>query len=368
MAIRIAHSSGQHAAEAAADLKAQTSGLDPEFVLFFASSRYEPRELGQALHQAFGPGPSLGCTTAGELVSGKMLKNSVVLLAMDADSVERVATAPIATPAEEGAVIAALDEVSRVRGSNGSGDSALDLGLVLQDGLSMTEERVMSTLTTRTNVPFIGGSAGDDLGFKTTHVFVDFEARPSSAGLAMLRLRRPYGILKSQSFDVLESVLEVTSVDEATRTVHSLNGRPAAAEYARAVGVSVGELPAMFRQHPLGVLVSEHEPFVRSPQMIQGDDVVFFCQVKQGMQLHVLRSRDIVADTARDVGRLLGELGGVKAIIDFQCILRSLELEEHGQCEAYPRLFRDVPVIGFSTYGESYIGHINQTSTMVALT
>jgi len=47
------------------------------------------------------------------------------------------------------------------------------------------------------------------------------------------------------------------------------------------------------------------------------------------------------------------------------CILRTLELESKGITEAYGKLFTDIPTIGFSTYGEEYIGHINQTSTML---
>ena len=44
---------------------------------------------------------------------------------------------------------------------------------------------------------------------------------------------------------------------------------------------------------------------------------------------------------------------------------RALPVEEKQQCDAYGALFAEVPTIGFSTYGESYIGHINQTSTML---
>ena len=367
MTIRTAHSTQKDAAEAAASLKRQLEGISPAFILFFASSRYEPNALGESLKDAFGDVPSLGCTTAGELVSGHMLKNSVVLMAMGVDSVAAAKAAPILTPSDEREVVAALDTVCQgTRGT--SPDPGHPLGLVLHDGLALTEESVMSTLTTRSNVPFVGGSAGDDLAFKTTCVFVDFAPRPNSAALAMLRLRRPPAILKTQSFDILDSVLEVTSANEATRTVHTLNGKPASAEYARALGVDVAKLPSLFRHNPLGVLVSETEPFVRSPQKIDGDDVVFFCQIKEGMRLRVLSSRDIVEDTKRDLGRLVSELGQVEGIINFHCILRTLELEECGQCEAYSALFGDVPMIGFSTYGESYIGHINQTSTMVLLT
>ena len=54
MAIRIAHSSDRDMAAAAASLKHQLDGASPQFILFFASSRYEPAQLGQALKDAFG--------------------------------------------------------------------------------------------------------------------------------------------------------------------------------------------------------------------------------------------------------------------------------------------------------------------------
>ena len=46
-------------------------------------------------------------------------------------------------------------------------------------------------------------------------------------------------------------------------------------------------------------------------------------------------------------------------------ILRALELGQKGQSDDYGELFEGVPTVGLSTYGEQYIGHINQTATML---
>jgi len=87
--------------------------------------------------------------------------------------------------------------------------------------------------------------------------------------------------------------------------------------------------------------------------------------VKTGIELQLLRSRNIVEDTRRDFAEKVRQMGHCRAVINFHCILRTLELEQKNQCDAYAGIFADVPTVGFSTYGESYIGHINQTSTLV---
>jgi hypothetical protein len=56
-----------------------------------------------------------------------------------------------------------------------------------------------------------------------------------------------------------------------------------------------------------------------------------------------------------------------RGIVSFHCILRTLQLRDECRVEAYGELFAGTPMVGFSTYGESSIGHINQTSTMPGL-
>ncbi len=57
--------------------------------------------------------------------------------------------------------------------------------------------------------------------------------------------------------------------------------------------------------------------------------------------------------------------GGATGVINFNWILRTLELEQRSQTATYGRRFTAAPTAGFSTYGEEYIGHINQTATML---
>jgi hypothetical protein len=353
---------------AAQQLLSAIGDLDSRLVVFFASAAYSPAQLGEALASTFGEVPSIGCTTAGELVSSRMLKKSVVLVAFDGATLRGAHVALIPDMKSEQSVSTALTALGEAVGQPVAElDPEKYVGLVLHDGLSVAEETVMSRLSARTNVPFVGGSAGDDVRFERTHVFVNFEPHVAASALALLEPTGPYGILKTQSFEVLDRVLEVTEVDETTRTVRRFNGKPAANEYAAQLGVSVSELPDHFRSHPVGLVMGDGEPYVRSPQRLEGTDVVFYCQVKPGMKLHVLQSRDIVDQTREDLNRKLRDFGPCGGIINFHCILRTLELEAKGQCDDYAALFEKIPMVGFSTYGESYVGHINQTSTMVLL-
>jgi hypothetical protein len=354
---------------AANELREQLAAVAPTLVLYFASPCFEPTELAAAMSSAFAPAVTIGCTTAGEIISGAMLKRSVVAMALGSETVSEVAV-EIAPGLRSGirGVQAALDGLSRRVGAPLRAlDPDLYAGIVLFDGLAGAEERAMDEIGNRTDVLFVGGSAGDDLAFARTHVLACGEAHTDAALLAVVKAPRGFGILKTQSFEPESRTLVATRVREDERTLVELDGRPASEAYAEALGVPVGELAGQMGSQPLGVMVGD-DPFVRSPQRVIGNTIKMYCSVREGTELRVLKSTDIVTHTRNALSAKRRELGGgagISACITFNCILRALELEKRGELDLYGRLFSDMPTIGFNTYGEAYIGHINQTATML---
>jgi hypothetical protein len=359
-----AHSLGKAASAVVDDLRSAWEGLVPRFIIYFASPSIDPVALAAQLKEAFPDAAQIGCTTAGEITSGRMLKGGVAALALPrevvGDPVVELA-APIGQQPEN--VVAALSRLGARLDTPIRSLSQEHLGIVLIDGLSRAEERVMDLLGDACDVTFVGGAAGDDLQFRATHVAVDGRAATDAAALALLRPPRGFDLIKTQSFRLLPTRFVATRVDEPTRTVLEFDGRPAAEAYADALSVTVQDLPRLFMRHPVGLMVGD-DPFVRSPMRVDGRSVVFYCNIKEGMELALLESTDIVADTSRVVAERLAR-GDVAALLNFHCILRTLELQDRGQTGAYGELFSTVPTAGFSTYGEELIGHMNQTSTIV---
>lgn len=350
---------------AVADIRDQLSGCEPVVVLYFASPVYAPARIAEAMANAFPAAQSFGCSTAGEIVTGRMLTHSLVAMAFGSDAIKK-AKVEVITDLDHPGYDAFASFEKHFGVSMAEMDPSRYVGLLLIDGLSRKEELVVDRIGDLTNVNFIGGSAGDDLRFAATHVFASGASHSGAAVLALLEPAVPFSFIKTQSFTPLPQTLTVTRANEAIRQVLEFDNKPAAAAYAEALGVPLEEAGAHFLSNPLG-LVFEGEPFVRSPQRIDGASMTFYCSVKEGMELSLLQSSDIIADTRREMESAIAEFGKPSAIINFNCILRTLELRQHGLTEQYGRLFENVQTIGFSTYGEQFIGHLNQTATMLVL-
>ena len=366
MSIKTGFSILTNAQDNAAELSASLDQNLSKFVLYFASSKFDPTKLSAEFKTAFPSSIVVGCSTAGELVSGKMLKNSVVAMSIGDDLVEDAAVGVVENIKTENnipRVFAGFEK--RFDTPMADLDFNKYVGIILADGLAGAEERIMDKIGDLTNITFIGGSAGDDLAFKQTFVCADGKAYSNAAVLVVLKLKKGFDIIKTQSFCRMNKSLRATKVDEAARTVIEFNNKPAIAAYAESLNVSVDEAPQKFMTHPVGLITSDGQPYVRSPQQVKGSSMAFYCHIKEGMELSILESTDIVADTKASVEEKIKELGSVAGIVNFHCILRTLELEQKNRTEAYGQIFSNVPTIGFSTYGEEYIGHINQTSTML---
>jgi hypothetical protein len=351
--------------EIADSIKKQFGDLNPKLVIYFSSPAISHDELSQKLKEHFSQAELIGCTTSGEIISGKMLKESVVAMALSSGIIDDVKVAVIKNIKEENNVEKVFKEFEDYFKIP---MSALDfkkyVGIILVDGLIGAEEKLMDTIGDLTNITFIGGSAGDDLQFKSTNVFANGKSYGNAAVLTVIKPKNGFDIIKTQSFKELDKKFTATKVNPAAREVIEFNNEPAAKSYAKAVGVEKEKASEHFMNKPVGLMIND-EPYVRSPQQIKNDSMIFYCNVLEGMELSLLESGDIITDTKKAIEDKKSETGEIAGLINFHCILRTLELEQKQLTEEYGKIFSDIPTIGFSTYGEEYIGHINQTSTML---
>lgn len=333
-------------------------------MIFFASSQGDFTTLASKLHQQLGV-PTMGCTTAGEVCgTDGHCDQSVVALGLLRTSfaIETVLIDRISerTPEE---ILEIVERSPEIRGD-------FSFGLMLIDGLSMAEERVIAGVARALpSIPIIGGSAGDDLAFRQTMVACGGHAQCDAMALMLIKTPLPWSVFHSHHFTATDDRLVITGAVPVERRVTEINGEPAAEGYARAVGMEVAELsPMVFAEHPV-VLSIGGEYYVRSIQRANPDgSLTFFCAIEEGLVLRIARGNDLpgrfeqVLNEQREV---LGELG---LMIGFDCILRRIELLNRGQRDHVRDILSNEPFFGFSTYGEQINGlHVNQTMTGVAI-
>lgn len=355
--------------EVVEDIKEQLHNCDTKLLIYFASSNFTQHILSSLLKEAFKDSIVIGCTTAGEIVSGKMLKNSVVAMSINSNIISDGKVEVIEHMKKKISLDEAFASFEKYfNESSYTMDATKYVGIVLIDGVSNKEERVMDLIGDKTNVFFVGGSAGDDNKFYKTYVCANGQTYTDSAVLLMLKINdnAELDIIKTQSFEVLDEILIANKVNEEKREVIEFNNRPAIVAYSDAVGAtSIDDVEKYFMSNPVGLFVGEDDVYIRAPQQVKGTSMLFFCNILEGMEVRVLKTTNIIEDTKKAIQSKINEIGKIDGIINFHCTERTLELERKNLEKEYGDIFIDIPTIGFSTYGEELIGHMNQTSAML---
>lgn len=98
--------------------------------------------------------------------------------------------------------------------------------------------------------------------------------------------------------------------------------------------------------HPLGLMIDD-EPYVRSPQQTKDGAHYLLLQRERGMEMSVLESYRIsLPIPAAAIDEKQQEIGPIKAIINFNCILHCHQLDSQGTSEDYGKIFAKIPTIG----------------------
>jgi hypothetical protein len=368
--IRRGISQSHDAIQAVHELWEQIAHEGMSVCVAFCSSKYDLNDLGKELKARFSC-PVICCTTAGEIGPNGYDEWSLTGLTITSPHLQ-VYSRLIENVSEfssEKLNSLAVDLNSQLVSAKSRMPAAKAFGLLLIDGLSVAEEPVISTLYSLfRDLPIVGGSAGDDLKFNRTQVYIDGEFKSNCACFTVFVTTLPFEVFITQHFYPTDKKFVITAATPETRTVQTINGRPAADEYARLVGVTRDELNAdVFSRFPCLLRIGG-DYYVRSPQKINPDgSITFFCAIEKGLVMTIGAGKNI-EENLDHVLRDVEQRNNTQVIIGCECILRRLEVLQKDLWDSTSRILARHKVIGFNTYGEQYNSvHVNHTFTGVAI-
>lgn len=249
------------------------------------------------------------------------------------------------------------------------------LAYTLVDGLSGAESFLMEAIY---NSPkgggdafYVGGSAGGKLDFKNTYIFNDGSVVQNSAVITYIKLNPGYhfGIFKTQNFEptatkftVLQANLKDRILSEFLDRANNLskNVIDALSDHFRCKPEA---LPDMMKDHVFAIKIQD-EYYVRSVAAFdfQNKHISMYCDVDSGEELYLLKRTDLIQATRRDYDNFRqGKPEPIGAIFN-DCILRRLNNNSN---LAKLTLFQNIPVAGFSTFGELLGVNINETLSAI---
>ena len=274
------------------------------------------------------------------------------------------------TAAERSAMIAEEVKKVRVPFKMRSDDT---LGYTLIDGLSASESFFMEAVynVAKFSCLLIGGSAGGKLDFQNTYIYDGTRTLRHHAVVTFIKLAPEYrfGVFKSQNFRKTSTSFTVLAANPIARTIHAF------LDHKTNMGIGVvsalsehfrcpaNELNAKLTNYTFGIEING-EIYIRSVAAIDvtNDTIHFYCDIESGEELILLEKTDFVQTTNHDYAEFSRNKPKSIGAIFNDCVLRRLcNNQEINKLFT----FKEIPVVGFSTFGELLGVNINQTLTAI---
>lgn len=247
------------------------------------------------------------------------------------------------------------------------------LGYTLIDGLSASESFLMEAVYQGGHFPclLVGGSAGGKLDFKATYLYDNQRVLRHHAVITFIKFAPSYrfSIFKSQNFKKTPTHFTILEANPLARTVSGIlntktNEHITFVEaLCKHFSCNPSELDGKLANYTFGIEI-DGEIYVRSVASIdtQNNVVHFYCDVEAGEELYLLEKTDFVRTTSEDYAKFSRTKPTPIGGIFNDCILRRLC---NAQALSGLVAFNEIPIAGFSTFGELLGININQTLTAI---
>lgn len=341
--------------------RARLGGETAELGFLFVSPELSLADAMAAARAALPDTDLAGCTTAGEITEQGLSEGGVAVLLIRWGEASHLVKL---TPNTD----IALEQVAQQL-QTPLFEKAMDLGkraacVVLGDGLSPMFEHVVAQLrrSAHGEHSVVGGGAGDGRRFAHTQVAANDLFADGGIVCVQVMTKNPWGVGVAHGVHPVSSRMTVT--ESSGNIVQTIDGRPAFGmyrEYAASLGIELDEqnAPQFLVENELGVLLFEDLVRVRAGLRVGPRGSIHFAgEVPEGSTVCIVRGEadDILAAATSAALRAKAGLGDVPAagVLVFSCVCRGLVLgPRYGEeVQALRSVFPDVPIAGFSSYGE----------------
>jgi hypothetical protein len=364
----------------------------PVLVTGFVSPHLDIDQIAARIKQRFPDGTLSLCTTSGELCnsSGSLYCatgdrwDRIVLQLFERSVIASAEVVMVALECEDirsgGKRMEMRERIDKLVGNirraqvNTSIDHRDTLAYVVFDGLSASESFFMEALYESGRFPclFVGGSAGGKSDFKKTLIHDGKRSYQNHAQIVFIKTAPDirFGVFKSQNFKPAGLTLSVLTASVEDRTIDQVidsqgNIMSMVQALCNAFSCDAQALEKNLADYSFAIRVGD-ELFVRSIARIDHAQQIIqlFCDVAPGEELVMVKRTPLREATRVDYEQFLRGKGGqpVAAILN-DCILR--RANNGKDLGSMAGLFGDVPLVGFSTFGEILGLNLNQTLTAI---
>ncbi|MBI9108868.1 MAG: FIST C-terminal domain-containing protein [Spirochaetales bacterium] len=360
---------------------------DTRLILGFISPDIDFREASARIKNISGNIPLILTSTAGELCNisnggrhplynpADENRQSIVLQCFSSDIIDDVdihsieLSDPGMDPEQRTALIE--KEITKLRPSFPLNYQNC-VAYTLIDGLSRSESFFMEAAYNSGKLPclLIGGSAGGKLDFQNTYIYNNNEVVQNKAVITLLRFKSDIkiGVFKSQNFEIKPYSFTVAEADPANRYIKTVVRKDtgdivdAISELCRHFNCAEDQLEKNLESYSFAIVIN-NDIYVRSISGINfsSREIHFYCDLAFGDELVLVKHTDFLSSIEKDFAQFRkGKSGELLGGLFNDCILRRLfnQNELSGV-----KLFDNIPVAGFSTFGELLGVNINQTLT-----
>lgn len=339
----------------------EKAGGKADLIIVFSTVAYDQEKMLEGVRSVSEEIPLVGCSTSGEITTEGPVSQYVAVTAINTDQIKF--TIGVGEGAKEDSFEAGKKVAEKVKEK---AEEPISLFVMLPDGLAKNGAAAVRGVqeTMGKNFPIMGGSSGDDFKFEKTYEY--FNGHVLSGAIIGIGLsgRFSFGIGVKHGWEPIGLPMRVTKSEGAI--LKELNNEPALKIYEDYFGKKAEELikepiARMAYTYPLGMSVEGSDELLIRDVVIANKEGEVACaaEIPQGSEIRLmLGDPDKAIVAAREAAENAKEqLKGSepRAIFVFDCMARNklLGTRKGEEIAAIQEVLgKEVPLIGFYTYGE----------------